>query len=144
MSCTNCKCEEWKLASLIYSEGVSFTHAVSTGVCISSGGIGAGTSQSGGISQTNISALAAPPVNPQADVIKGLGIIGAIICGGIGYLINGFFSMIGGVCLGTTAGMILGALLPNTVYEENLARWQKVRMCLRCGTFYAPEQSTDT
>ncbi len=136
--CPSCKCTDWKLASLIHRDGVSVVQSVSTGVGISTAGIGVGGSKSGGTSQTALSALAAPPVNPRQDIIQGMLVMGSLLVGGIGYLAGGFPSMWGGFFLGGSIGLGVGMMVPNTAYEAQYANWQKVVMCLRCGTFYVP------
>jgi hypothetical protein len=140
MSCPNCKGEDWKLASLIYNEGLSSNQSTSTGVAVGAGGIGVGSASSVGSSQTHLSKMAAPPADPQNDLMDGAGIFFALIIGGISYLIGGFVPMLVGGIVGAFLGIFVAAMLPDTAYEQRYAAWKKSRMCLRCGHFYAPAE----
>ena len=142
MSCPSCKCEEWKLASLVHSEGVSFTNSTSTGVGIGTGGIGIGSAKSSGQSQSILSIRAAPPT--QAMLIPAtLG----VICGFILMFITDLmFNGKPGLWVGV-AGVFgflvvtLGTMKKfNPDFEQKYFNWQKTRMCLRCGTFYLPTE----
>jgi|GEM_PF-3427732 len=72
MACPKCGSEEWKLASLVYSEGIhnlsTSTNFVGSGLGDDAFGVGIGTGVGRGktswIQQTRLSDLAAPPVKP--------------------------------------------------------------------------------
>lgn len=150
MPCPNCGSDDWKLASLVYRDGLHNIETTSKGggVGIGSGGIGVGVGKgsTSGIQQSALSQAAAPPVDPTGDkagmLAVGIGLAIAII-GGIAkgsYFWGLFVAFPVGLLVGLVVAYIVAMTADNTKYEAQLRTWQQIRMCQRCGTFYLPEQ----
>ena len=143
MSCPNCGSDDWKLARLVYEEGIQHidTKNTSLGVGVGMGGVGIGIGggKQNGIHQTMVSENAAPPSGPiQTYGLWGalIGIaIGIIIIFAVGFLQGAFFML-----LLTPAGALLGWIIAlfvdKTEYNAQMERWSRTKMCLRCGGFY--------
>jgi hypothetical protein len=139
MSCPSCNSDQWKLASLVYQEGLSTidatTRVIGTGIGPSGIGTGAGTAYTSGIRQSALSAAAAPP---KGSVIVGILFIVLVFCG----LSFVFFSPVIPLVYVITAvsAVALVALFPRARRKHNarMATYRMTRMCQRCGTLYLP------
>lgn len=150
VSCPSCKSEEWKLASLVYSEGIQHVNTQTSGggVGIGSGGIavGAGGATTTGTHQSALSAAASPPEDPA----KGIGFLISLVITLIffiyGWLKNdalfpGFALAAVGFAGSIIISPIIAIIFTRKLHAEQMAAWHKVRMCLRCGTFYVPMEN---
>lgn len=141
MTCPKCHSDDWKLASLVYKEGLTHVETKSGGggIGISGGGIGAGVggATTSGTHQTEISRLAAPPSGFGASCSF---IIGAIIFGLLGFL----FSVLWILAFGCIVGIFSTWSSDANKHAAALAKWQNLRMCQRCGTFYDFLQTPQT
>lgn len=130
MACPDCGSEEWKSARLVHKEGLSSSKSSTVGIGVSSGlSIGLGGASTSGLAQTEISKLATPPSSFR---MTGLCLAGILATGIFGFAASGWWWL--------TA---IFAILLVPVYlaeskEDDLttARYEKTRMCTRCGKFY--------
>jgi ribosomal protein S27AE len=130
MSCPRCGSNEWKLASLVYKEGVSSSDSSSVGIGVTSGlSLGVGRASTSGTQQTELSKLAAPPTS-FAKTVKCL----------IGLFATGVFGFVASWWWWLTALFALGVFVfyRTESKEDDLAtaRYNKTQMCTRCGEFY--------
>lgn len=154
LQCPKCHSDEWKSLSFLYQAGISVlnakTSATGGGVGIGTGGVGVGvggsTGKTTGALQSGLSTQAAPPAKPSkmpAGVIywglvilllMGLGeknaVIAAIVLFGAIYKWGDF-----------SARWKTQELEDAKNYEINRARWERSRMCQRCGEIYDPESA---
>lgn len=153
MTCPQCQCSEWKLASLVYNEGFDTTRGQSTGigVGITTGGlgIGAGTSTSTGYQQSNLSRLAAPPVGPNEGAMWDGGILGfiiactffglALVTGGIQNLNLKTFVIGLALFLPLVCWILIYKRINRRLvqHEKDVSNWANKKMCTRCGYFYS-------
>lgn len=163
MPCPNCQSDDWKLASLVYAEGSTAvqtaTHGL--GIGISTGGVGIANSSANtsGSHQTTLSMLAgaaiAPPPQPVSPGLAAtfFGFLIAVLGGFLTYRVSPPW-----VALGFAGAMLfMWGLVSSSnedaqkAYEEALAKREAamakaktLRMCLRCGTFYQPDDSAKT
>lgn len=152
MTCPSCGSEDWKLASLVYQEGLQHidTRTTSTGVGIGAGGVGLGAARgnTSGIQQSALSQAAAPPEDPGMEIMLRVALILALIGACIGGIISGgslfaaFLAGFMGGIVGMFIGFFVGVFADKTEYHAQLAAWHKVKMCQRCGGFYRPPPST--
>jgi len=144
MGCPSCGSDEWKLASFIYKQGLQHvnTNTTTIGAGVGSGGLGAGVAEgaTNGTHQTALSIAAAPPPAPAEGGMTAL--VGVIFIAAAIYFIDGFWP-IAGIGL---IGFILGAALetkalaePKATHQAAMQKWEKTRMCQRCGTLYLEE-----
>ncbi|SDW96693.1 sodium/calcium exchanger protein [Thiocapsa roseopersicina] len=154
-SCPLCGSPEWRLASVVRSEGLSHIRADSTGAAVglSGGGLGVGLGSASmeGISQTALSQAASPPKDPRdlpfsalAIVLLSIGVF-FIIDNTSSFLDPGVFSFFEGLGLIFLYGFfVIGFVLllakhwPASEYKRRMERWKLTRMCTRCGHFYYP------
>lgn len=135
MACPRCSNENWKSASLVYSEGTQTINSTTSasGIGVGTGGVGGafGAAQTTGIQQTAISRLAAPPGGMMKSMLL-------MITAFIGFFLCIF--TIDGLWLGIPSLALLFYVWPMERREMNdaIQRWAKVRMCTRCGLFYTP------
>lgn len=149
-SCPFCESSEWKMASLVYAEGISTTQgsASSSGIGISSGGIGVGSSKGeySHFSQSELSLKASPPASPSHDIKILIGLYTFLLLILYFYFdIPLFFALIF-TSLSTIIlyplAMFFSYLYVNFFsdeqdkYEIQLSKWRQVKMCLRCGLFF--------
>lgn len=141
MTCSNCKSEDWKLASMVHEEGLVLTNSKSTGVGVGTGGIGVGSAQSSGKQQSIVSMRAAPPEPAMfmSLLITIVSVIAWMIIADLVFKFSEFTIISFGIVLFFLV-MFLTTRKPDPVYEKKYADWKKTRMCLRCGTFYLPEE----
>ncbi len=133
MNCPKCNFEEWKLASLVYSEGLSFNSSETE-----TQGILKARANTTGHNQTLISSMAAPPEDKRVTY-SFLFLIFSIPS--IYFFVALNFSIIYGFFWAIfipAIGYFLIKRIPNKEYDENLNNWKKTRICSRCGTFYIP------
>lgn len=138
MTCPKCNSDDWKLASLVYKEGITHVNAESSGVGvgISASGLGAGIgkSKTSGIHQSETSKIATPPKAQTPPLSKG-----EIISGGIGLLILGFvFSywfILVGLIICPIAWLLWRPEDENFV-DQRMENWENSRVCQRCGEIY--------
>jgi hypothetical protein len=150
MSCPKCNSDEWKLASLVHTEGksYSFSHSSASGIGIGTGGlgIGIGGANTSGINQTQLSAIAAPPTRAdiQFYILGG----GAILVFPIVFILMLIFNFSAGPAATLWWFLVPIALIGYGLsireqaiedYDNNLKKWNDTRMCLRCGKFYLPD-----
>ena len=149
-SCPSCGSPEWKMASLVYTEGISTTrgNTSSSGVGIGTGGVGIGSfkGEYNHFSQSDLSLRASPPA-PPGYVMRILACLYGFL-----FLILYFafdmplffasmFSGFGLIIL-LPLSMFLSYLYVNYFsdeqeeYEREVSKWSKVKMCLRCGQFF--------
>ena len=134
MSCPACSCTDWKLASLVYREGLQRVKATTTGQAVGAGttgiGGGFGSSRTNGIAQSELSRLAAPPAGMALTTLCTLGVI----------VTGGFAFIFGKGWLLATVPLALATVIAfqaeSRAHGAALQEWSKVRMCTRCGHFY--------
>lgn len=145
-TCPNCNSSEWKAASLVHLEGLSASAVRTRGKAIglgASGRLGVGVAgyqgRSFGFSQTALSKMAAPPRQRH-----GLKIF--LVCFLLFCLLAAFNGLVNGdvpallVCGGTIALLLLGisrlSARQNRLFQAAAERYEALRVCQRCGTFY--------
>lgn len=137
MTCPKCGFEEWKMASVVYAEGLN------------------------GEQQTKLSQMAAPPSKKirQSKALSILGLSGIALSVIIYILIKkfvfflnvpGYLSLLDYLFVPSgilfLAGLIWYFLTPNInreineQYKKALLSYNNVKMCLRCGKFFLDEQ----
>ncbi|PPD45744.1 MAG: hypothetical protein CTY12_06875 [Methylotenera sp.] len=157
MACPKCGSKEWKLASLVHTEGISTISTSTIGMGLGVGsdledsaidsGIGAGIGRTSGEQQTKLSELATPPEKGMrpAKVVAILFSFLIVIC-----IISGAGSNMAHPVMFWTTFLIIPWLtsvvhltstpkISNLVegnFKNALLEYQKKKMCLRCGTFY--------
>lgn len=152
MACPKCGSDDWKLASLVYREGLHHSSSQTTfsGVGVGTGGVGVGrgSGQTSGTQQSDLSRLAAPPTNPypcqdDSDPAVVIGVFCAFIALGISFFASAN-------TLGYLLAGLLGYFLPYAIASKYVRRddsvgrlhaiqmeaWERKRMCQRCGHFY--------
>lgn len=155
MCCPKCKSNEWKSAHLVHSDGLSENNSSGIGIGMAAGGAGVGLGSSSGVSQTELSMKAAPPVKKEGeggvfDGIFGLSliifIIGCVFYYDASFTLEPikttiFFKIVPIVGI---LSFILSKIYPNvdSAMEEEymlaMKEYEQKRMCLRCGNFYLP------
>lgn len=165
MTCPKCDSEEWKLASVIYADGLSATSTIGIGVgahgnVLDGGmGLGAGVGKARGTHQTELSKLAAPPTKRERPakemrpankvaIWSFVAFIAAVyFFGDLKYSEYPFFTklLFVGIPLVFLGSFALGRVpQKNPAVEEEyrlaLIEYEKKKMCLRCGTFYFDEE----
>ncbi len=150
--CPQCGSADWKAANLVHIEGLSVSRGRTRGTVIGisrtglrngqfsmGGGVYRGKTR--GTSQTLLSQMAAPPKRSRAgSVVVG---IFAVLAGGrvLGDLANDninqntFIAVLITVILLIVFFMIRGK--QEESYSEAIDMYENMRMCQRCGTFYA-------
>lgn len=173
MTCPKCASEEWKLASVIHAGGLSSISTSTIGVGTGANadvfgggvGLGAGVGSTNGVQQTELSKLATPPTKEMrpAKAFATLGGITLVVCVIILVVNAVFFStrnflpsdhpilvsilfialfvmLIGNVRL-------LGTPDITEAFDEKhklaLLKYEKKKMCLRCGAFYFEDDKPD-
>jgi len=135
MSCPKCNSDDWKSASLVYSEGLTHVSVRATGIASGESEGGIGTSVARGLNQTHASRLAAPPQRSNLSFFFGiLTALSLFLCFAMSWLwlIAALFCALGMfVYLETESGH-------DEAHESAMAAWRALRRCERCGTFYKP------
>lgn len=151
INCPNCNSDKWKLAAMIYQDGLTHvnTSSNSVGIGVSSSiGVGVGYSDTVGQHQTELSRLAAPPERQYLSMAsQGLGYIAFIISCPLFYFFSetGIFGavfkalLLSGVVIGI--GVFMGIDNQDNKrieekYKKEKENWEKKKVCMRCGTFY--------
>ncbi len=145
MACPKCGYKEWRLAKVVYQEGLSHVNTSTTGIGLSAGGgglgLGVGGAKTSGIHQSALSGSASPPEDPNYYIaqisIFGFGILGFLY----GWIIEdsvilGFLLLVLGGIGGLFFGLLVMLMNPNREYKRQMKLWEKTRMCTRCGCFY--------
>ena len=136
MSCPRCFGTEWKLASLVYAEGLSgvASRARGGGLAVGTAGIGAamGGARTSGTQQSVLSALAAPPKRRMPMTILWVSLL---VLFGLGAINSRalFPFLIVATCILGLAYFFPKERLRNAKKKR---RYAVTRFCLRCGTFY--------
>lgn len=148
MTCPKCDHGEWKLASLVFAEGIQTidTRTSSSGIGAGTGGIGIGVgfSSTSGSQQTALSQKAAPPEKTTTSG-PSFGAAFAFAVFGFGFLWGGIADfhwkaiLLGLACLlvpGITIVLSVDNLREEKEHEDALSRWRSQKMCTRCGYLY--------
>lgn len=144
MSCPTCNSSEWRLASLVYREGLSYINTVTSGSVSDGGSISARTS---GTRQTAQSSAAAPPEDPRDNCVIYSGMaffVLSLISGGwLGFSFFGLlFLAFKGLIIGIFIGWLYGKRKYGNAHQVSMAEWERKKMCLRCGCFYLYDAPT--
>lgn len=151
MTCPKCQSDDWKLTSLIFSQGVSLSSSSSQGIGIGTGGVGVGAATTSGVTQSRLSMMAAPPTAPNAGRLPTFALfVGAL--GGTLFCASLDMGQISSVAVGLVIGLAAAWFVLQKLeggeklaaYESELKRWQEQRMCQRCGTFFQATDIADT
>jgi ribosomal protein S27AE len=144
-TCPKCGSNEWRLAKVVYQEGLSHvdTSTAGVGVGVSGGGLGLGIggAKTSGVHQSHLSVSAGPPKDPAEDLAQllllGFGILG-FLYGWIkeDSVFVGFLFLLMALCGGFFFALMVLLLHPRTEYKRQMKLWQETRMCNRCGFFY--------
>jgi hypothetical protein len=140
MPCPRCNSNDWKLASLVYQEGLSSikTYTTGTGQAFTGSGktaFGFGESSTRATQQTALSQAASPPRGFVFAKVLGFILAVSFFCGltGIG---NPY------VCftLSILSGLGLALVIPGESKSHNdaMTDWSATSVCQRCGTFFIP------
>lgn len=135
MECPFCDSDQWKMASLVYREGISHFSArtLSQNVNQFNNEVGANrVFDSTGTQQTGISKLAAPPNGYKFTWILGIGFVFLVLL----VIQGGFFAIPTLIIVGISIFNIFPA--EKTIHQQNCSNWGNTRMCMRCGKFYIP------
>jgi hypothetical protein len=148
--CPSCNSDDWKLASLVYMEGLTNSRFRTKGRSVSvarnglrNGHFSVGTAAYSGAvtgrSQTALSQIAAPPQKPRA--LFNLLTIALVIS--LSYLYGDYTrnDMQGLVVTAPLTGLLLIILLSvrsrqTKAYEEEMDDYASRKMCQRCGSFF--------
>lgn len=149
-SCPFCGSPDWKMASLVYAEGISTIagNTSSSGVGVGTGGFGVGVSKGKyeGQTQSETSLRASPPEPPLMNYAILISIPLAIITFIIFYIKSNL--LMAAIMTGISyiviiiISIFLSYLYINHFsdiqyeYNKSLEKWAKVKMCLRCGLFF--------
>lgn len=133
--CPSCQSDQIKKASLVYAENVG----IAAGGMVGSAGVNVGA----GASMSGLALKAAPP-KKQQNYGASTYLLGAVWLFPIFYRldhggINTFWGWWGGI--GFLIIMVILGLKGSKeekVHKQAMAEYEKVFMCLRCGTFYKP------
>lgn len=163
INCPSCHSHDWKRASFIYKAGLTHinTSSNSVGVGVSSGiGVGVSYSDTVGQHQTELSRLAAPPIKQiinrklsfDEKIIDAIPMIVFFLCFCYFYLNSGetFWGFITAVLKSLGIFSVL-VIIFKVIYGENESewyrkeadryqeeyeKWQKKKICMRCGTSF--------
>lgn len=131
MPCPSCNSEEWKLASLVYKEGLSHIATTTVGAGAGPGAFGGGGAKTTGTQQSALSKAAAPPNGYVFTILLSVAMIISALFALLG---SGFWWLIVACFVGGIAAVYPGEHAKHT---EAMSRWHATRMCQRCGTFYS-------
>lgn len=149
--CPYCESPEWKMASLVYAEGISNNTGTtsSVGVGVGSPGVGVGLSKGkySGVSQSETSLRAAPPAPPLMDKALLIAFSLSVLVFIFLLLTNRsfFFAFIISIfafvpllviSIPLSSFYIRFLSEEQNEYEKSLQAWSQVKMCLRCGLFF--------
>lgn len=135
MACPTCNSDDWKLASLVYEEGLQVVDTRTSGgaVGVGTGGFGGGVAsgKTTGTVQSALSQRASPPSGMPMTTLCMVAFLLTTVFG----LFKSIWFAVAGLCL---VGAI--AMWPSEAkaHQATLEIWRKTRMCLRCGHFYVP------
>lgn len=136
MPCPTCESEDWRLASLVYQEGLIHVSVNTMGgtVGMSKAGVGVGAvgANTSGVHQTELSKQAAPPEGSSAPELFGYG---AVICGFLGWMFSAWWLLL---AVGCAIGAVTILFSDSKEQAAAMARWKLLRHCQRCGVFYSP------
>lgn len=136
MPCPTCESDDWRLASLVYQEGLVHVSANTTGgtVGMSKAGVGIGAvgAKTSGVHQTELSRQAAPPEGSSIPELFGYGIV---IFGFLGWAFSSWWLLLAAGC---AIGAVTTLLSESKERAAAMARWKLLRHCQRCGGFYSP------
>ena len=149
MNCPKCQGDDWIAASLAHAQGLSSvntsTSGSTLGIGAGTGGVGIGygrsSSSTSGAHQTVFSKSASPPKvlpkpGPKSKENVPLGIVDFVFRGKLKAKANSFARETYKLYEEQYAKQ-------NEAYEASVAayvKWERTRICLRCGTHYAPEK----
>lgn len=121
--CPKCGSDQWKMLSVLYSEGKSVNKGKFSGIGTFGIGFGSTFSQI----ETELSKIASPPYPSPLFLGIGLAIMLAGATVGMHYKIS--FLVYAGVVIGSL--FVITAIISNSV---KLSTWRKTAMCAKCGT----------
>jgi hypothetical protein len=148
--CPSCYSNDWRSASLVYSEGLSVRSSRTSGITVGIARTGlrngqfsiGGGSYSGrtlGKSQTLLSSMASPPRKRNGLKV----FLTLILLSFSGSAINSFQTEdLEKAVACSIAAIVLLLVLINVwtrqrrAYDDALAEYENMRICQRCGTFY--------
>lgn len=143
IACPNCGSEEWKMASLVWKEGTQSLNANSLGVGISGHDVGIGGAQTTGTLQSNIAKEAAPPKAPFSLSGCLMFISFSSLLGFISYLLYKPDECLQ-FLFGAVVALVVAIIASKTdaeaaeAHAKAIERYNRLRMCVRCGNFYIP------
>lgn len=134
MSCPKCQSDDWKLASLVYAEGLTHVSTASQGggIGVGTGGIGVGVGggKTTGTHQTALSRLAAPPSGLSASIAC---LAGVLLFSLLAWLFSAAWLVLTAFC---AFGVIAWWSSDIEANKAAMAEWSDRRMCQRCGALY--------
>lgn len=157
LACPKCGSDSWKSLSFLYNAGImdvnTETNTTGRGIGIGTGGVGVGVSGSTGNTagslQSGLSALAAPPEKPQkihAGVIYWGLVLLFLAMSGKENTVVGFVVLV--IAIYSWSGFNARSKAQGAKdiedYQIASARWERSRMCQRCGEIYDPENAKST
>lgn len=148
--CPKCGSDDWKAASFVHNAGITIvdttTRSTGAGIGVGTGGIGVGVGVSSGSTagtlQNKVSASITPPVKPKnnAGTIYWCVALFVLMMAGKNEVLAGFW-LLGVIMFWSTFSANAKRQHETDVkaYDEALARWERSRVCQRCGCLYDPE-----
>lgn len=143
MKCPKCDSEDWKLASMVFKEGLGTIDSSTKGFAVGTGGISVGSAKTEGWSQTHISRMASPPAPPDVGnldkaALVVVALIVVLICAALD------FGKWTSITIGCIAGLFAFLSVGNAflgpekqaAYQEKCRRWEEQKMCMRCGDIF--------
>lgn len=163
MNCPKCDSDQWKMASVVYDEGTTSTSSVGVGAGASGSGPGAGVGFTTGRNVTALAEKAKPPeLKATGSFFSHPCLFGVALFFGIALLGNTFVGS-GGESFSHSPFLsvifkvipfILGCFfllgwvfVPHATdadqkrHLKELEKYQKTKVCLRCGNFYQDNQA---
>ncbi len=155
MSCPKCRSHEWKMASVVHAGGLSnistSTMGVGIGADANAFGGGVGVASTKGTHQTTLSKLAAPPAKPTWkesgwNPFLTFGMSVMVVDGFVIYLlrnvtgIDTLTAFLMTILLIAVVVVFIGMNVVSPEVAEKhrraLIEYEKLKMCLRCGTLF--------
>lgn len=150
--CPSCHSNDWKSASFVYGEGLSVSSSRTKGCVAGVGrtglrngqfqvGVASYSGRTHGKSQTLLSSMASPPRKRNGLKVFLMLTLLFFGCSAInGFQVNGLDQSVIICCI--TAVLVLVLLInvwsrQQNAYDDALNEYESMRVCQRCGTFYA-------
>jgi len=131
-ACPSCGSDNYTKVSLAYAQGTSSISSTTTGIGLAAGGFGVGGASTTGQQQSVLAQKLKPPTDPSGAI--GCLIVLCVILFFSGAISGGWAPMM--VFVIPCIVLLVAKINSVPKYLESMAQWQKLFICLRCGTLF--------